>query len=63
MFGGYDGQRCFNDIDVLDLDTVTWRQPKTEGIRLSLFLQFRLQLCHTLRVSSARFSLLLQQSN
>ena len=31
MFGGYDGQRCFNDIDVLDLDTVTWRQPKTEG--------------------------------
>ena len=29
MFGGYDGQRCFNDIDVLDLDT--GRQPKTEG--------------------------------
>ena len=27
MFGGYDGAKCFNDIDVLDLDTMTWLQP------------------------------------
>jgi hypothetical protein len=24
MFGGYDGDKCFNDIEILDLDTVTW---------------------------------------
>jgi N-acetylneuraminic acid mutarotase len=24
MFGGYDGDKCFNDIDILDLDTMTW---------------------------------------
>ena len=26
MFGGYDGTKCFNDLDVLDLDTMTWIQ-------------------------------------
>lgn len=31
MFGGYDGCRCFNDVDVLDLDTMTWRQPTVTG--------------------------------
>uniref|UniRef100_A0A0G4GSZ3 BTB domain-containing protein n=1 Tax=Chromera velia CCMP2878 TaxID=1169474 RepID=A0A0G4GSZ3_9ALVE len=24
MFGGYDGSKCFNDIDILDLDTRFW---------------------------------------
>lgn len=24
MFGGYDGDKCFNDIDILDMDTCTW---------------------------------------
>lgn len=27
MFGGYDGDKCFNDIDILDLDTMTWIMP------------------------------------
>jgi hypothetical protein len=27
MFGGYDGEKCFNDIDILDLDTMTWISP------------------------------------
>ncbi|KAF4656466.1 Kelch motif [Perkinsus chesapeaki] len=31
MFGGYDGQKCFNDIDVLDLETMTWIQPNICG--------------------------------
>jgi hypothetical protein len=31
MFGGYDGAKCFNDIDVLDLDTMTWLQPNVSG--------------------------------
>lgn len=31
MFGGYDGERCFNDMDVLDLDTMTWIQPSVSG--------------------------------
>ena len=31
MFGGYDGARCFNDLDVLDLDTLTWIQPRVSG--------------------------------
>ena len=22
MFGGYDGQKCFNDMDILDLETM-----------------------------------------
>mmetsp|Transcript_28647 Transcript_28647/g.28289 ORF Transcript_28647/g.28289 Transcript_28647/m.28289 type:complete len:255 (+) Transcript_28647:353-1117(+) len=31
LFGGYDGYRCFNDIDVLDLKAMTWLQPYIEG--------------------------------
>lgn len=31
MYGGYDGAKCFNDIDVLDLDTMTWIQPNVSG--------------------------------
>ena len=31
MFGGYDGSQCFNDLDVLDLDTWTWMQPQIKG--------------------------------
>jgi N-acetylneuraminic acid mutarotase len=31
MFGGYDGERCFNDMDILDLDTMTWIQPSVGG--------------------------------
>eukprot|EP00744_Colponema_vietnamica_P003773 GILI01005726.1.p1 GENE.GILI01005726.1~~GILI01005726.1.p1 ORF type:complete len:497 (+),score=112.38 GILI01005726.1:197-1687(+) len=31
MFGGYDGAKCFNDVDVLDLDTMTWIQPRPQG--------------------------------
>lgn len=27
MFGGYDGEKCFNDMDILDLETMTWIQP------------------------------------
>ena len=29
MFGGYDGTKCFNDLDVLDLDTMTWIQVRS----------------------------------
>lgn len=32
MFGGYDGDQCFNDIDILDLDTMTWIQPEVQGV-------------------------------
>jgi N-acetylneuraminic acid mutarotase len=32
MFGGYDGDKCFNDIEILDLDTVTWIQPQVSGL-------------------------------
>ena len=31
MFGGYDGEKCFNDIDILDLDTMTWISPPVSG--------------------------------
>lgn len=31
MFGGYDGVRCFNTVDILDLDTFTWMQPTIHG--------------------------------
>ncbi|KAA0176199.1 hypothetical protein FNF27_02256 [Cafeteria roenbergensis] len=30
-FGGYDGSRCFNDLDVLDLDTLTWTRAAVTG--------------------------------
>jgi leucine-zipper-like transcriptional regulator 1 len=30
-FGGYDGARCFNDMDELDLDTLTWSRLKVLG--------------------------------
>ncbi len=26
MFGGYDGSKCFNDLDVMDIDTTIWLQ-------------------------------------
>lgn len=29
--GGYDGRRCFCELDVLDLETATWIQPRTYG--------------------------------
>lgn len=32
MFGGYDGDKCFNDIDILDMDTMTWIQPQVSGM-------------------------------
>ncbi|XP_026193282.1 leucine-zipper-like transcriptional regulator 1 [Cyclospora cayetanensis] len=31
LFGGYDGHRCFNDIEILDLETLAWIQPKVSG--------------------------------
>lgn len=31
MFGGYDGAKCFNDMDILDLETMTWMQPGLTG--------------------------------
>jgi N-acetylneuraminic acid mutarotase len=31
MFGGYDGDKCFNDVDILDLDTMTWISPTVSG--------------------------------
>ncbi|EPT31033.1 kelch repeat protein, putative [Toxoplasma gondii ME49] len=31
MFGGYDGANCFQDIDILDLDTMAWIQPAVTG--------------------------------
>jgi len=31
MVGGYDGDRCFNDVDVLDLDTMSWLRPSVQG--------------------------------
>jgi hypothetical protein len=31
MFGGYDGAHCFNDLDVLDLDAMTWLRPSVGG--------------------------------
>lgn len=30
-FGGYDGARCFNDLDALDLDTLSWSRPAVSG--------------------------------
>ena len=29
--GGYDGEKCFNEIDILDLDTMTWISPQVQG--------------------------------
>jgi hypothetical protein len=31
LFGGYDGAKCFADLDVLDLETMTWMQPRVSG--------------------------------
>eukprot|EP00392_Amoebophrya_sp_AT5.2_P017105 g17421.t1 len=31
MFGGYDGAKCFNDMDILDLETLTWMHPTLTG--------------------------------
>mmetsp|Transcript_88738 Transcript_88738/g.185549 ORF Transcript_88738/g.185549 Transcript_88738/m.185549 type:complete len:522 (-) Transcript_88738:66-1631(-) len=31
MFGGYDGTKCFNDMDIIDLETMTWMQPALSG--------------------------------
>ena len=31
MFGGYNGSRCFNEMDVFDIDTHTWIQPLVSG--------------------------------
>jgi len=31
MFGGYDGAKCFNDMDILDLETMTWMHPTLAG--------------------------------
>ena len=31
LFGGYDGSRCFNDMDVFDLDTLRWSQTSVSG--------------------------------
>jgi len=31
MFGGYDGGKCFNDMDIIDLETMTWMQPTLSG--------------------------------
>jgi hypothetical protein len=54
MFGGYDGSKCFNDLDVLDFDTMTWLQVRrsagcvqvSPGKRgLSLPLRGILRLC------------------
>eukprot|EP00928_Gymnodinium_smaydae_P078349 TRINITY_DN6222_c0_g1_i1.p1 TRINITY_DN6222_c0_g1~~TRINITY_DN6222_c0_g1_i1.p1 ORF type:complete len:526 (+),score=114.64 TRINITY_DN6222_c0_g1_i1:260-1837(+) len=31
MFGGYDGGKCFNDMDIIDFETMTWMQPALSG--------------------------------
>lgn len=31
MFGGYDGAKCFHDMDIIDLETMTWMQPALSG--------------------------------
>ena len=31
MFGGYDGERCFNSVEVLDIETMTWIKPAISG--------------------------------
>ncbi len=31
MFGGYDGTKCYNDIEIFDTENKVWSQPKVEG--------------------------------
>ncbi len=31
MFGGYDGQKCYNDIEVFDTDSKSWSKPNVSG--------------------------------
>ncbi|RYG45647.1 hypothetical protein EON67_10380 [archaeon] len=31
LFGGFDGAKCFNSLDVLDLDSLTWFNPHVSG--------------------------------
>lgn len=31
MFGGYDGQKCYNDIEIFDTDNKTWSKPIVSG--------------------------------
>ena len=33
MFGGYDGAKCFNDVDLLDLRSMSWIQPNIAGTK------------------------------
>lgn len=31
LFGGYDGQECFNEIEIFDISENRWSQPKVSG--------------------------------
>ncbi len=31
IFGGYNGSHCFNDLEVLDVDAMSWLRPHTSG--------------------------------
>ena len=31
VFGGYNGSHCFNDLEVLDVDALSWLRPHTSG--------------------------------
>lgn len=33
VFGGYNGAHCFNDLEVLDVDAMSWLRPHTSGIQ------------------------------
>lgn len=32
-FGGFDGSQCFNDIDILELRSLTWSRPQVAGVK------------------------------
>jgi N-acetylneuraminic acid mutarotase len=31
MFGGYDGTKCYNEVEIFDTDSKTWSTPKVNG--------------------------------
>jgi len=51
MFGGYDGAKCFNDMDILDVETMTWIQPALSGT------QPQARNAHTMTVIAAKLFL------
>jgi hypothetical protein len=51
MFGGYDGSKCFNDMDIIDLEMMTWMQPALSGC------QPQARNAHTMTVIGAKLYL------